>query len=188
MNQGPVKIQVFRWAGQWGPFKVKIPCGECALTGSIIEDTLKKECAGIPVDVDTKDWLSHWWQPLFKGGWHAPIVMVEGKVISQGLALNRGLFTQAVVEAHARRTELSGTHVFGKLGCGFCKKAKEALADADRDFVWHDVVAEPGALYEMIARVKPEIGPKTPVTLPQIWVEGNYVGGTDPLLDLLGET
>jgi len=35
--------------------------------------------------------------------------------------------------------------------------------------------------YEMLARVKPIVGPKTPVTVPQIWVDGKYVGGADEL-------
>ncbi|MDW2111383.1 glutaredoxin, partial [Vibrio sp. 2089] len=28
----PIKITLYRWAGNWGPFKVNIPCGECTLT------------------------------------------------------------------------------------------------------------------------------------------------------------
>lgn len=92
-----VKITVFRWAGAWGPFKVSIPCGECSLTKDVIDDTISHELSGIPVELELRDWLSEWWKPLKKGGWHAPIVMVEGRVISQGRALNRGLLTQAVI-------------------------------------------------------------------------------------------
>ena len=43
---------------------------------------------------------------------------------------------------------------------------------------------EPRALYEMLARVKPMIGSKTPITVPQIWLDGHYIGGADRL----GET
>ena len=38
----------------------------------------------------------------------------------------------------------------------------------------------------MLARVKPIIGPKTPVTVPQIWIDGSYIGGADALKDVLG--
>ena len=38
-------------------------------------------------------------------------------------------------------------------------------------------------MYEMISRVKPIIGEKTPVTVPQIWLEGEYVGGADQLIN-----
>lgn len=84
----PVEILVYRWAGQWGPFKVNIPCGECTLTGDIIHDTIEHELNGIPVRFETRDWLSNWWRPLLKGGWHAPIVLVDGRIIAQGAALN----------------------------------------------------------------------------------------------------
>lgn len=178
---GSVKITVFRWAGAWGPFKVSIPCGECALTGDIIKDCLANELAGIKVAVDARDWLTEWWKPLPKGGWHAPIVMVDGKVISQGLALNRGLLVQAVVEAAANRTPLAGTHVFGKDGCPHCSRAKGCLQEAGVAHRYHDVIKDTKALYEMIARVKPIIGPKTPVTVPQVWLDGGYVGGADEL-------
>lgn len=177
----PVEIILYRWAGAWGPFKVSIPCGECSLTGDVIEDTFANELAGVPVTLDVRDWLSEWWRPLRKGGWHAPIVIVEGKVVSQGAALNRGLLTQVVIEAYASRSPVDGNHVFGKETCPHCVRAKAYLDEAGIDYAYHDVVREPRALYEMLARVKPVIGPKTPVTVPQIWIEGDYVGGADAL-------
>ena len=176
-----VTIVVYRWAGQWGPFKVKIPCGECALTRDVIQDTLAHELEGIAVTMETRDWLSHWWEPLAKGGWHAPIVMVEGKVVSQGEALNRGVLTQAVINAAAARVPLSGNHLFGKATCPHCTRAKKYLEADGIDYRYHDVVREPRALYEMLARVKPIIGPRTPVTVPQIWLDGHYIGGADEL-------
>lgn len=176
-----VSIQVFRWAGEWGPFKVNIPCGECALTKDVIQDTIETELAGISVELDMRDWLSEWWKPLKKGGWHAPIVLVDGKIISQGRALNRGLLTEAVIEAHANKSPVKENIVFGKESCPHCQRAKTYLNEANIPFTYHDVVKEPRALYEMLARVKPIIGPKTPVTVPQIWLDGEYVGGADEL-------
>ena len=98
MTDVPVKVTLFRWAGRWGPFKVKVPCGECSLTVDVIEDTFAHELTGIPVVLDTREWLSEWWRPLPSGGWHAPIVLVEGRMVSQGHALNRGMLTEAVIE------------------------------------------------------------------------------------------
>ena len=151
----PVKITLYRWAGSWGPFKVSIPCGECSLTVDVIQDTFETELAGIPVELETHDWLSNWWKPLKRGGWHAPIVMVEGKIVSQGHALNRGVLTEAIIAAHVQRSEASGTHLFGKESCPHCVRAKSYLSDADIDYQYHDVVKEPRALYEMLGRVKP---------------------------------
>ena len=182
-----VTIQVYRWAGSWGPFNVKIPCGECSLTKDIIQDTIDTDLKGINVELDMRDWLSEWWKPLLKAGWHAPIVMVDGKIISQGRALNRGLLTEAVVESYANKTAIKKTQniVFGKETCPHCTRAKQYLNDAKIDYTYYDVVKEPRALYEMLARVKPIIGPKTPVTVPQIWLKGEYIGGASELSDLL---
>lgn len=180
-----VKVEVFRWAGSWGPFKVKIPCGECTLTADIIQDTLDRELSSVPVAVETSDWLDVWWRPLRAGGWHAPIVMVAGRVVSQGHALNRGVFTEAVIEAHARRAPVEGNLVYGKETCPHCSRAKAQLAESGIEYEYRDVVRDPRSLYEMLARVKPIIGPKTPVTVPQIWLDGEYVGGADPLNERL---
>jgi glutaredoxin len=37
----------------------------------------------------------------------------------------------------------------------------------------------------MLARVKPLIGPRVPVTVPQIWIDGDYVGGADQLSNIV---
>ena len=47
------------------------------------------------------------------------------------------------------------------------------------------MVKDPRALYEMLGRVKPLVGAKTPITVPQIWLDGRYVGGADELSRLL---
>lgn len=178
-----VNVLVYRWAGSWGPFKVNIPCGECSLTKDIIQDTIDRDLAGITVNLTIKDWLSQWWKPLLKGGWHAPIVMVEGEVVSQGEALNRGLLTQAVIRAHAKKNPISSTEhfIFGKQNCPHCVRAKQSFDDKAIAYTYLDVVKEPRALYEMLARVKPIIGAKTPVTVPQIWMHGHYIGGASEL-------
>lgn len=177
----PVHIALYRWAGSWGPFRVKIPCGECSLTEDVIRDCAAKELSGIALEIREFDWLSNWWKPLLRGGWHAPIVLVNDRVVSQGIALNRGLLTQAVIEQAIDATSLEGCHIFGKDGCGHCKRARKLFMDSGIEGKYHNVIEDTRALYEMIARVKPIIGDKTPVTLPQIWVDGDYVGGADAL-------
>ncbi len=181
----PVNITVFRWAGAWGPFKVKIPCGECALTKDIIQDCMDTDLAGIDVELDMRDWLTEWWKPLPRGGWHAPIVLVNDRIISQGAALNRGVLTQSVIEQATGNSPVQGNHAYGKTTCPHCVRAKGYLEQAGVDYRYHDVVKDPRALYEMLARVKPIIGPKTPVTVPQIWLDGSYVGGADELKGIL---
>ncbi len=136
----PIKITLYRWAGSWGPFKVNIPCGECTLTKDILNDTFANELNGIPIELEVKDWLSHWWEPLQKGVWHAPILMVEGKVISQGEALNRGVLVQSVIQEWTKRDTLSGNIVYGKATCPYCVKAKKCSDDAGIPYTYADVV------------------------------------------------
>ncbi|MDT3847321.1 MAG: glutaredoxin [Vibrio anguillarum] len=181
----PIKITLYRWAGSWGPFKVTIPCGECTLTKDILTDTFNNELEGIPIELEVKDWLSYWWEPLKLGAWHAPILVVEGKVISQGEALNRGVLVQSVIKEWAQRDELTGNIVYGKATCPYCVKAKKLLDEAEIQYTYHDVVKESAALYRMIPEVKAIIGQKTPVTVPQIWLESRYIGGCDKLEDWL---
>ena len=87
----PARLTLYRWAGKWGPFKVKIPCGECTLTTDIVKDVLANELDGVPVELEVKDWLSHVIEATMKGARHAPVVLLNGRVISQGVAVNRGL-------------------------------------------------------------------------------------------------
>ncbi|NIY90760.1 glutaredoxin [Vibrio diazotrophicus] len=177
----PIKITLYRWAGSFGPFKVNIPCGECTLTKDILLDTFKNELADVPVELEVKDWLSHWWEPLKHGAWHAPIVILEGQVVSQGEALNRGLLVQAAIKEWTKRDSLKGNIVFGKETCPYCAKAKQLLNNSGIKYQYHDVVKDSASLYRMIPEVKAIIGEKTPVTVPQIWIEGNYIGGCDDL-------
>lgn len=181
IQRTPVRLSLFRWAGQWGPIRIIVPCGECSLTSDIIADVLDQELAGIPVRFEARDWLSEWWRPLFRGGWHAPIVMVEGKIISQGAALNRGVLAQAVIEAYARKNRIVRNVLFGKQGCPHCERAKEYLGHAHIRFEYRDVIRDPAALYEMLVRTKPIIGAATPITVPQIWLDGHYIGGAEEL-------
>jgi len=185
----PVNITVFKWEGRWGPFKIKIPCGECALTQDVILDTMENELSGVPVELDLREWLTEWWKPLRffpPSGYHAPIVLIEDKIVSEGAALNRGVLAEEVINVFVERFEIEGTHLFGKDNCPHCSRAKGYLADKGIDYMYHDVVKNPRALYEMLARVKPIVGPKTPITVPQIWIDGDYIGGADELGQRLG--
>ncbi len=109
--------------------------------------------------LDIRDWLSEWWKPLVKGGWHAPIVMVNGKVVSQVEALNRGLLTQIVTQEHAKNSDLPGNHVFGKASCPHCTKAKKAMDEAGIVNIHHDfdgekkrwlILLNPSVLFELL--------------------------------------
>ena len=92
------------------------------------------ELAGSPVELKIKEWLSEWWKPILRGGWHAPIVLVENKVVSQGSALNRGVLTLTIIQAHAKKNSIFGNHLFGKMDCPHCIRGKKYLNDANNRF------------------------------------------------------
>ncbi len=78
-----VKITQYKWAGKWGPFKIKTPCEECDLTTSILKDMMDVEFKGKNVTFEIKPWLDNWIYCLTKVAWHAPIIMVDGKKFHQ---------------------------------------------------------------------------------------------------------
>ncbi len=186
MVDRPVNVTFYRWAGSWGPFRVRTPCGECELTADVIGNALANELRDIAVHLEVRNWLDAWWRPLVVGGWHAPIIVVDGRVISQGRVLNRGVFQEAVVRAHARKVPIRGNHVYGKAGCGHCGRAMAYLDAANIRYMRHDVVREPVALYAMLERVKPLIPRNAPIAVPQIWIDGHHIGGAEALSQLLG--
>ena len=78
-----VKITVYRWAGKKWFLRIKGECIECDLTVSQVR-TLAARNPDWPVEWEIKPWLSHLWESLGRGGWHPPVVLVDGKLVRQG--------------------------------------------------------------------------------------------------------
>ncbi len=93
-----VKITDYKWEGNWLFFRIKTRCGECDLSTSILKDMMKKEFNGKNVQLDIKPWLNNWYKPILFGGWHAPIVMINNKIFSQGIVPNRKNLAEFVFE------------------------------------------------------------------------------------------
>ncbi|MBI3014953.1 MAG: glutaredoxin 3 [Candidatus Tectomicrobia bacterium] len=68
--------------------------------------------------------------------------------------------------------------VYTKKDCPFCHKAKELLREKGQEFIEIDVEENPGKLKEMLERA---LGRKT---VPEIFIDGELVGGFDELRDL----
>jgi glutaredoxin len=181
MNQ--ITVTQYKWAGSFGPFKIRIPCGECAITEGVITDVIATEFPNDKIVVEVLPWLSHWWKPLIRGGWHAPIVLVNNKLVFQGQALDRGLL------AYHLRRELSekvvipskGVYIFSKENCKHCTKAKELLSENNMSYTARDVIADPRAMWELFYLTKQFFPKDKPVTTPQIWIDGKYIGGAEEL-------
>jgi hypothetical protein len=78
-----VKITVYRWAGRKWFLHIKGECIECDLTVSQVR-TLVARNPNWPVEWEIKPLLTHLWESLRRGGWHAPVVLVDGKLVQQG--------------------------------------------------------------------------------------------------------
>ncbi len=44
-----------------------------------------QELGGQHIRVEIRPWLRHMFDALRRGGWHAPVVTIDGKVYSQGV-------------------------------------------------------------------------------------------------------
>ncbi len=81
-----VHILVYKYAGRKGPFAIKNKCEECDVTISMLKDLESKKKS---ISLEIKPWLDNFFTALLKGGWHAPVVLINGKIFSQGIIPNR---------------------------------------------------------------------------------------------------
>lgn len=83
MDNNKLEIVVYKITGR--QLFLNIPhemCEECDITVEMLKN-LAKEYPNI--DLKVKQWTRYFYEPLLKGGWHTPIVMINGKIYSQGV-------------------------------------------------------------------------------------------------------
>lgn len=97
-----IKITIYRWAGQKWFFRIHSECVECDLAVAQVQSLLSAH-PHWPVRFETKPWLSYLWESLRHGGWHAPVVLVDGRVIQQGKVPTRAELGAAMKQALSRR-------------------------------------------------------------------------------------
>ncbi len=69
-------------------------CEECDLTVRLV----KRVAADLPhVEVRIKPWFNNLFDSLRRGGWHPPVVTVNGKISSQGVVPNEDGLRQALM-------------------------------------------------------------------------------------------
>ena len=59
-------------------------CEECNLTIQLVR-RIVEQLGREDVRVEVKPWLSNMFDALRRGGWHAPVVTIDGKIFSQGV-------------------------------------------------------------------------------------------------------
>jgi hypothetical protein len=81
----PVEVTVYRITGRQGIIEVPHRyCEECDLTVQLVQRVIN-EVGNPRVTLTVRPWMLWFWKPLLRGGWHAPIVTVNGRIISQGV-------------------------------------------------------------------------------------------------------
>ena len=68
--------------------------------------------------------------------------------------------------------------IYSSPWCGYCYRAKQLLESKDIAFIEIDVMEEPARRQEMVTRAKGR------TTVPQIFINGKWVGGSDDLYAL----
>jgi glutaredoxin len=85
MKKKTVKLTLYRYAGKFLFFRIKNRCKECDISYTILQRLMNEQLSGKPVSLRIVPWLDNFWKVIWRGGWHAPILSVNGKVFSQGI-------------------------------------------------------------------------------------------------------
>jgi len=68
-------------------------CEECDLTVRLVQ----RVTADMPgVEVRTKPWFSNLFDALRRGGWHPPVVTINGKIVTQGIVPDASRLRRAI--------------------------------------------------------------------------------------------
>jgi len=82
----PIVMTIYPIAGRQLFFKVPESfCRECDLTIRAVKQVVVELGNPPGVQVRIKPWLNYLAQALFRGGWHPPVVTINGKRFSQGV-------------------------------------------------------------------------------------------------------
>ena len=77
--------------------------------------------------------------------------------------------------------KMATVEIYTTMFCGFCYRAKRLLTDKGVDFVEYDLDEQPAKRSEMLDRAA---GSRT---VPQIFINGAHIGGSDDLAALDAE-
>jgi len=64
-------------------------CEECDLTVRVVRDVLREVDPSGGLRFVARPWLRHAFSALRAGGWHPPVVVIDGDLFSQGVVPNK---------------------------------------------------------------------------------------------------
>jgi len=79
------ELTFYRYAGRFLFFRIKNRCKECDISYTILQRLMNEQLRGKPVSLRIIPWLDNFWKVIWRGGWHAPILTVNGRIFSQGI-------------------------------------------------------------------------------------------------------
>ena len=93
--QAPTVVTVYPMTGRQLFFNVPhAVCEECDLTVRLVQ----RVASDLPhVEVRIKPWFNHIFDALRRGGWHPPVVTINGKVSTQGVVPDEDRLRRALV-------------------------------------------------------------------------------------------
>jgi glutaredoxin 3 len=74
--------------------------------------------------------------------------------------------------------QMARVQIYTKFGCPYCARAKRLLDEKGVDYEEFEVNSVPGKREEMLERANGR------TTVPQIFIDGRHVGGSDDLAEL----
>ncbi|MDQ3548434.1 MAG: hypothetical protein M3439_06390 [Chloroflexota bacterium] len=102
-----IEIVVYRITGRQG--FITIPhryCEECDLTIHVARSVVD-QLADPSVRLTVRPWLLWFWRPIWRGGWHAPIVTIDGQVVTQGIVPSRETLLLAIERVRGGKPALN---------------------------------------------------------------------------------
>lgn len=98
-----VVVTIYPIAGRQLFFRVPDSfCRECELALRAVARAVGElDPAGESFAVQVKPWLNNLIQALRRGGWHPPVVTINGRLFSQGVVPDEGKLGSALLEASA---------------------------------------------------------------------------------------
>ena len=75
---------------------------------------------------------------------------------------------------------MAKVEIYTKFGCPYCARAKSLLDEKGVDYEEFEINSTPGKREEMLGRANGR------TTVPQIFIDGRHVGGSDDLAALEG--
>ena len=89
---------------QIGPLSIPASwCEECDLTVRAVQAALSEVDPDGRLHFEARPWLRHALAALAKGGWHPPVVLIDGAVFSQGVVPDRDALRRSLAKLLQRR-------------------------------------------------------------------------------------